>query len=85
MSTKDLSIGLHTYRHKQNPRERIASELWAKNLSTLEYLLGDGKDRAYPTPREYAVAATLMQWLGSPVGLGFLGDLREAWERAGLK
>jgi hypothetical protein len=82
---RDLSKGLHSYRHKSNPRERVASEMWAKNLSVLEYLLGDGQDRVCPTDREWAVAATLMQWLGSPVGLGYLGDLREAWQKAGLK
>jgi len=85
MSARDLSKGLHPYRHKQNPHERVASAVWAKNLSVLEYLLGDGEYPTHPSDRDYLVAATLMQWLGSPVGQGYLGDLRDAWKRDGLK
>ena len=79
---RDLEKGLHQYRHKQNPRERVASELWAKNLSVLPHLLGPGDGTTVePTEREWQVTATLMQWLGSPVGQGYLGDLKSAWDR----
>jgi hypothetical protein len=60
--------------------------MWAKNLSVLPYLLGPGDGTTVePSESEWRLSATLMQWLGSPVGLGYLGDLREAWQKAGLK
>lgn len=72
--------GLHEYRFKDNPHEQIASELWAKR-NVLPDLLGDGSygGRVHPTDREYQVAATLVQWLGSPVGRSFVRELQEAF------
>lgn len=85
MRERDKAKGLHTYRHKSNPRERIATEIWAKNLRVLPYLLGDGTHAEDPTDRDWMIAGTLMQWLGSPVGQGFLSELRAAWAKAGLR
>lgn len=74
--------GLHEYRFKDNPHEKIAAELWAKQR-VLPYLLADDPG-AHPAPtpsdRDATVAATLMQWLGSPVGRCFFRDLAEAFE-----
>ena len=78
--------GLHAYRLKKsagNPQEVIFATRWQKHNdlnNTLKYLLGDGKD---PAPdmsvRDTAVAATVVQWFGSQVGMWFL--LRAIAER----
>ncbi len=65
MKKKKKHIGLHAYRCKGNPEERNFeernfAEAWAKQD---EY------------ERDYLVAATLLQWLGSEGGQGFLRDL----------
>lgn len=41
----------------------------------LEYLMGDGATRGVVSDRDELVAATVIQWLGSPVGQGFLRDV----------
>lgn len=80
MNDKKRAKGLHEYRFKQNPHEEIAARLWA-NEGVLPDLLGDGtiRGRVYPTDHEREVAATLMQWLGSPVGRSFLDGLIKAF------
>jgi len=70
--------GLHAYRFGNNPEERRFAAEWERQnreCLTLEYLLGDDNSRAEPTDRERQVAATVVQWLGSPVGQCFLRDL----------
>lgn len=74
--------GLHEYRFKSNPEEKRFAEAWRdqnKHGDNLAYLLDERKDTMGrpPTPsdRDYVVAATVVQWLGSPVGQGFLRDL----------
>jgi len=72
--------GLHPYRFKDNPEEKRFAEAWAKqHPTTLSYLLdpasGTRGRPPEPTDREHEVAATVIQWLGSPVGQGFLRDL----------
>ena len=50
----------------------------------LAYLLNDGSQDhrpVEPSERDHAVAATVIQWLGSPVGQGFLNEL--GYARAG--
>lgn len=67
--------GLHTYRFKDNPLERKFHDAWKRkqeNGHILEYLMGDGSRRAAVTERDEIVAATVVQWLGSPVGKHFL-------------
>ena len=81
MNDRDVR-GLHPYRFKDNPEERRFAEAWAKHC-------GDGKTLAYllfpvaPTEREEQVAATVIQWLGSPVGQGFLRDM--GYEKKGQR
>lgn len=72
--------GLHEYRLKSNPHEAIAAELWIQER-VLPDILGDGTygGRVHPSDRDFEVAATLMQWLGSPVGRSFLRTLNEAF------
>jgi hypothetical protein len=75
--------GLHTYRFADNPEERRFAEAWDKEVNRetgvrhglLAYLLGDGLLPTDVTAREEIVAATVIQWLGSPVGQGFLRNL----------
>jgi hypothetical protein len=72
--------GLHTQRFKDNPEEKRFAEAFGRlGWRTLDYLLG-GSDRDNGPPldasdRDRMVAATVIQWLGSPVGQGFLRDL----------
>jgi hypothetical protein len=80
-------LGLHAHRlevHRDNPTERVAALKWAdqhpqpassRPTGILPYLLGDGMSPVEPTDREWLVAATLMQWLGSPVGRNFVDEL----------
>ncbi len=74
--------GLHQHRFNDNPEERVFAEAGHKindvagrSAATLEWLLGDGSRPAAISERDEDVAATVLQWLGSPVGQGFLRDL----------
>lgn len=71
--------GLHLYRLASNPIERIYAARWAEINKTghiLEHILSSGGDRkADPSERDYAVAATVVQWLGTIVGQGFLEEV----------
>jgi len=71
--------GLHTYRLEANPKEKMFAELWEKlqNESfTLEYLLSENNRRVDVDVSEHdkTVAATVIQWLGSPCGQEFLKE-----------
>jgi hypothetical protein len=69
--------GLHTYRLKDNPEEKRFAEAWDRQDQlgrNLTRLLDERSPRT-PTPRDVTVAATVIQWLGSPVGQCFLRDL----------
>ena len=79
---KQEHSGLSTYRIADNPEERRFAEAWQKHNDqghTLDYLVDPDKGaRRWPPEageREREVAATVIQWLGSPVGQGFLRDL----------
>lgn len=83
MSKRKLNVGLHPYRMKENPEEQRFADAWEARNATLwdpgtvllDALLSDGVTRVSATPREIEVAATVIQWLGSPVGQCFLRDL----------
>lgn len=86
MATKTRHVGLHGHRLADNPEEARFAEAWATENdryrpgdSLLGWLLhtGDqsGSGHAEPTDRECEVAATVVQWLGSPVGQHFLEGL----------
>ena len=82
---KKNTKGLHSHRFRDNPEERMFAEAWAKANEqghTLAYLLHVGNQTGRPlepSDREHVVAATVVQWLGSPVGQAFLGEL--GWVR----
>ncbi len=65
--------GLNTRRFASNPVERQVAELWSarEGKGQLKKLLHDME----PSDRERAVAATVIQWLGSPVGQSFVRGL----------
>jgi len=80
--TKDSmkNKGLHQYRFRDNPLEKKFAEAWEdsnKHGRTLEYLLAKDSNRPNDevTDRDREVAATVIQWLGSPVGQGFISDM----------
>lgn len=85
--------GLHPYRYKSNPLERRFAIAYAEhntvgsaNRSALAYLLTEGDQRfpLEPTERDRSIAATVIQWLGSPVGSSFLKNVLRSKEGIGL-
>lgn len=72
--------GFRTHRFADNPEEQRFAEAWETSNAqgrTLTYLLCIG-DQRFPIPaseHDEMVAATVIQWLGSPVGQGFLRGL----------
>lgn len=74
--------GKSIHRLSINPREKIAAELWERDApNTLPYLLGSDNKRADLTDRDCLVAATVVQWLGSPVGQSFVREMIAAWDK----
>ncbi len=73
--------GRNTYRWKDNEMEERFAKEWAKQNEqghTLEYLLSSRINEREPVDEETQKAvATVVQWLGSPVGLCFLEDVLE--------
>ena len=77
--------GRNAHRYKENPLEKAFALKWqdsnsglGKPRTILDYLM-DPSNRGEPNPpiskRDWEVANTLIQWLGSPVGQGFLVDV----------
>ena len=80
--------GLHRNRlHPDagNPLEIIYANMWERDNSNragirtplLCNLLGDGSHAAESSQRDATVAATIIQWLGSPVGRSFIDEGRK--------
>lgn len=74
--------GLHTHRFKDNPEEKRFAEKWDSDNASghnLAHLLDQSRGESIrppePSDRDRVVAATVIQWLGSPVGQGFLREL----------
>ena len=80
--------GLHQYRFKDNPLEKHFAEAWntennrSEGRGVLDYLLA--KNCNYPageaSDRDREVAATVIQWLGSPVGQSFLENCKNSFK-----
>jgi len=67
--------GRAAYRLRDNPVERKYHDAWKRENEQgdlLAWLLGDGAHKGTPTERDAMVAATVVQWLGSPVGQNFV-------------
>ena len=90
MSTiKKQFQGRSPHRYKDNPLEKAFAAAWQKENDTsqlgrkyslMEYLFAEngeecGSPRADLSERDWEVANTVIQWLGSPVGQGFLRDV----------
>jgi len=79
-------FGLQLHRLRDNPEEQRFSDAWMganEYGKTLDYIL-DSIQRGLPpkaSERDSHVAATVIQWLGSPVGQKFLEDLGYTRER----
>ena len=78
--------GRQPYRLKNNPMERAFARAWKERNTVapgmmghgiLDYLLADDSNRPLDevTERDASVAATVVQWLGSPVGQCFVRDV----------
>jgi hypothetical protein len=89
---KVVHRGLHKWRYKDNALEKRFADEWAKlndgdrgGLPTLLYLLAADNNRPVleeMSARDAEVAATVIQWLGSPVGSCWLA---ETLEKAGYE
>jgi len=71
--------GLSTYRLADNLLEQRFAEAWEsiQHGNILDYLLSPTNrlEDTTTTERDKIVAATVIQWLGSPVGQTFLRDV----------
>jgi hypothetical protein len=78
---KKRTTGMRAYRFKENPEELRFARAWNKiGESLLPHALDDRPEQGgFPPPkpsdRDYLVSATLIQWLGSPMGQSFLESL----------
>lgn len=72
--------GYKTYRFKDNPEELRFVMEWEERQQyghLVDHMLSDGSSLSPPPASDEArrVAAVVIQWLGTPVGQGFLRDL----------
>jgi hypothetical protein len=80
---KKRAKGLSEHRFRDNPTERDFAGHWRawneEGRRTLAYLLdpehGGRGTPCDPANRDAVVAATVIQWLGSPVGQNFLEEV----------
>jgi hypothetical protein len=78
--------GKHQHRFKDNPLEKVFAEKWEKlntdhlgqldGFGTLDYMLAEDNNhpRGEVTDRDREVTATVIQWLGSPIGQSFVRE-----------
>jgi hypothetical protein len=71
--------GLKSYRHISNPQEKVFHDTFIKDYNTIlatsqivKMVDGKGDPKEYTTDEERNLMVTTIQWLGSPVGQGFL-------------
>jgi len=73
--------GKNQHRLSQNPLEEKFAKEWEKRNTLsrhgmLEYILaGENNTPAFVEDHDREVAASVIQWLGTPVGQGFLTDV----------
>jgi hypothetical protein len=71
--------GKNTHRLASNPLEQAFAKAWERQnrqSGTLEYIMSAGDNNPREVDEEsQVVAATVIQWLGSPVGQHFLEEV----------
>ena len=78
--------GESPWRYKDNPLEKAFAEAWQKEnkprtgmqIGLMDYMFDPENRGRPPTPvtdRDHRVAATVIQWLGSPVGQNWLAGI----------
>ena len=66
-------LGKNIHRWRDNPLELEFATQWQSQApGILPYIFGDGSREVPLTKEQEAEAATVIQWLGSPVGQSFL-------------
>lgn len=85
---KEKFVGKNVHRIKDNPRERIFSKAWEQENrfsreSILRYMLSEDGGKTLPeiSERDEMIAATVFQWLGSPVGWRLLKEVEQQIEK----
>jgi hypothetical protein len=75
-SQEEPAKGLSAARLKREPEEKRFAKAWEEQENLLDYLLATENNKPVtPSYRDKVVAATVVQWLGSPVGQSFLEGL----------
>lgn len=86
--------GKNTHRFSTNLTEKIFSDLWAeenerwinhgKHASVLQYVLSEDGGKTIPetSERDEMIAASIIQWLATPIGRNFLDELHDTMQKA---
>lgn len=72
------NVGLNIHRVKDNPLELAYAKEWDRlniDYDILACIIGEGNVKGNPSERDYQIAATVIQWLGSPIGRNFVEDV----------
>ena len=72
------NVGLNIHRLADNPLELAYAREWDRlniNYDILAWIIGEGNTKGNPSERDYQIAATVIQWLGSPIGRNFVEDV----------
>jgi len=89
--------GYSFHRIAREPLERIFVELWQKqndvespgrSNALLDFMLAEDHSKNCFMSRsdeEHKIAATVIQWLGTPVGQGFLRDVMQRARNKGVQ
>jgi len=89
MAILKRNTGINAQRFAREPLEKLFAAEWDKRnrtehgrRPTLPYLLDptNQHDPCEPTKYAYQIAATIIQWLGGPVGQGFIEDVMQKAE-----
>ena len=76
--------GMHAKRYERDPKfrwdEKAAADVWDEHAHHMEWVLSatPNERSVGVTDRDRMIAATVIQWLGSPVGRSCLQELHRA-------
>ena len=89
--------GINTNRFRSNPTEKIFAIKWEEintdvhgklnNESVLDFIMANesGHPKGEVSNRDREVAASVIQWMGSPIGLMFLKQVQQEIEEGEMK